>query len=228
MYLKNHEEREFSLCQKDLNVIREGYSIPSNIILSAPAAHETPRDNRPGHLCLNEHMLGLKVRNPFDFGVAEALWAFNVPPACIVPHSWKVIQTMAWYCERRGCSAVRYLWSELLMRRSSQVYVEFLARRDIKGIDNPPDSMPGWELRFFFAWMTSEVDIWGVLQRWEEPLLDPIPRSRLIVAQLKEELEASYAEVARLQSMLRRDVVRPSVVAEYLRSDAYHCRVEFE
>ncbi|KAL5999173.1 hypothetical protein ACLOJK_040623, partial [Asimina triloba] len=157
---------------EDLNVIREGYSLPSSIVLSAPAAHETPRDNRLGHLCLNEHMLGTEVRIPFNFGVAEVLWAFNVPPGYIVPNSWK-------YYEHRGCLANRYLWRELLIRRSSQGYVEFLARRDVKGIDNPPDSVPGWESRFFFTRPTSEVDIWGILERWEESLPDPIPRSRL-------------------------------------------------
>ncbi|KAL6003782.1 hypothetical protein ACLOJK_004328 [Asimina triloba] len=101
----------------DLNVIREGYVIPSIIVISAPAAHKTPRDNRPGHLCLNEYMLGAEVRN--DGGIAETLWAFNVPPARVVPHSWKVIQTMAWYYEHRGCSADRYLWRELLTHRLS-------------------------------------------------------------------------------------------------------------
>ncbi|KAL6006456.1 hypothetical protein ACLOJK_037410 [Asimina triloba] len=53
-----------------------------------------------------------------------------------------------------------------------------------------------------------------------------IPSS--IVAQLWEELEASRAEVARLQSMLRGDSVRSSAVAEYLRSTAYRRRMEFE
>ncbi|KAL6002490.1 hypothetical protein ACLOJK_034423 [Asimina triloba] len=298
---------------EDLNVIREGYSILSNIVLSVPVAHETTWDNRPRYLCLNEYMLGVGVRIPFEFGVVEALWAFNVPPACIVSYSWKVIRTMAWYCERRGCSADRYLWRELLTRRSSQGYVEFLARRDVKGIDNPLDCMLGWESRFFFARLTSERDIWGVPEQWEGPLSDPIPRSHLslsasqwwalmyfrgttlrlhssrkeffhwcesacfavakegelralkrvrsseeehnladsdssakeapgssssgqltpttelegmtllsVVAQLKEELEASRAK------MLRGDVARSSAMVEYLRSDAYHRRVEFE
>ncbi|KAL6000543.1 hypothetical protein ACLOJK_024242 [Asimina triloba] len=140
---------------EDLDVIREGYSIPSNIVLSVPAAHETPRDNHPRHFCMNEYMLGAG--------------------AYIVPHSWKVIRTMAWYCKRRGCSANQYLWRELLTHRSSQGYIEFLAWRNIKGIDNPPDSMPRWESRFFFARLTSEVDIWGIPERWEEPLPDSIP-----------------------------------------------------
>ncbi|KAL6009237.1 hypothetical protein ACLOJK_022465 [Asimina triloba] len=73
------------------------------------------------------------------------------PPACVVPHSWKVIQTMASYCEHRGCTVNRYLWRELLTHRLSSGYVEFLVRRDVKGIDNPPDYVPGWEARFFFA-----------------------------------------------------------------------------
>ncbi|KAL5978370.1 hypothetical protein ACLOJK_029487 [Asimina triloba] len=72
---------------EDLDVIREGYSIPSSIVLSASAVHETSRDHCPGHLYLNECMLGARVRIPFDFRVAEALCAFNVSPARIVPHS---------------------------------------------------------------------------------------------------------------------------------------------
>ncbi|KAL6002773.1 hypothetical protein ACLOJK_022993 [Asimina triloba] len=72
---------------EDLNVIREGNSIPSNIVLSAPAAHETPQDNHLEYLCLNEYMLWAGVQIPFDYGVAEALWAFNVPPARIAPYS---------------------------------------------------------------------------------------------------------------------------------------------
>ncbi|KAL6002028.1 hypothetical protein ACLOJK_040592 [Asimina triloba] len=120
------------ITSEDLNVIREGYNIPSSIVLSAPAAHKTPRDNHPGHLYLNEYMLGAGVRIPFDFGVAEGLWAFNVPPARVTPHSWKVIQTMAWYCEHR-----------------------LLVRWDVKGIDNPPDCVPSlpatqlWALMYF-------------------------------------------------------------------------------
>ncbi|KAL5978189.1 hypothetical protein ACLOJK_029306 [Asimina triloba] len=83
-----------------------------------------------------------------NFRVAKALWAFNVPPACIIPHSWKVIETMVWYYEHKGCSADQYLRRELLTHRSSQGYVEFLVRRDVKGIDNPPVCISGWELRF--------------------------------------------------------------------------------
>ncbi|KAL6001440.1 hypothetical protein ACLOJK_007178, partial [Asimina triloba] len=186
------------------------------------------------------------------------------------------------------CSADRYLWRELLTRRLSQGYVEFLVRRDVKGIDNPPDCVLGWEARFFFARLTSKGDIWGVLEPWEESLPDLIPRSRLslpapqrwalmeqltlkrvrpleeegnlansdssareapgssssgqltpaaelegmappsVAARLKEELKASRAEVARLQSMLQGDVARPSTISEYLRSNAYRRQVEFE
>ncbi|KAL6003910.1 hypothetical protein ACLOJK_004456 [Asimina triloba] len=75
--------------------------------------------------------------------------AFNVPPAHIATYSWKVIQTMAWCYEHRGYLVDRYLWRELLTRWLSQGYVEFLAQRDMKGIDNPPDCMPRWEARFF-------------------------------------------------------------------------------
>ncbi|KAL6000280.1 hypothetical protein ACLOJK_023975 [Asimina triloba] len=242
---------------EDLNVIQESFSIPSNIVLSAPTAHETPRDNHPGYLCQNEYMLGVGVRIPFDFGVAEALWAFNVPLACVVPHSRKVIQTMAWYCEHRGYMADRC------------------------------------EARIFFARLTSEVDIWDVPERWEESLLDPVPRSRLsLPASQREEFfhwcesvhfavaeegerralkrvrlskeEGNLADsdsfieraprssssgqstamtelegmasplvVAQLKGELvasraEGDVTRPSTVVEYLRSDTYRRRMEFK
>ncbi|KAL6000749.1 hypothetical protein ACLOJK_006475 [Asimina triloba] len=46
-----------------------------------------------------------------------------------------------------------------------------------EGNDNPPDPTPGWESRFFFARLLSERDIWGVPERWVEPLPNPIFRS---------------------------------------------------
>ncbi|KAL6002359.1 hypothetical protein ACLOJK_034290, partial [Asimina triloba] len=62
------------ITSKDLGMIWVGYGIPASIVLSAPAPHETSRDHRPWLLCLNEYMLGARVRIPFDFEVAEALW----------------------------------------------------------------------------------------------------------------------------------------------------------
>ncbi|KAL5988761.1 hypothetical protein ACLOJK_026863 [Asimina triloba] len=123
---------------EDLNMIREGYNIPST----------------------------------------EVLWAFNVPLACVAPHSWKVIQIKAWYYENRGCLVNQYLWRELLTRRWSQGHVEFLARRDVKGIVDPLECMPRWEAKFFFARLVSERDIWGIPEQWEESFPDLIPRSR--------------------------------------------------
>ncbi|KAL5986274.1 hypothetical protein ACLOJK_014607 [Asimina triloba] len=49
-----------------------------------------------------------------------------------------------------------------------------------------------------------------------------------VVAQLREELEASRTKVACVQSMLQGDDVRSSAVAEYLQSATYCRRVEFE
>ncbi|KAL5985264.1 hypothetical protein ACLOJK_036502 [Asimina triloba] len=48
-----------------------------------------------------------------------------------------------------------------------------------RGIDKPPDCTLGWEARFCFARLTSERDIMGVPERWEESLPDPIPPSHL-------------------------------------------------
>ncbi|KAL5993867.1 hypothetical protein ACLOJK_038224 [Asimina triloba] len=85
---KDHRMLEKPLITlKDLNVIQEGYNISSNIVLFAPVAHETPWDNCPEYLYLNEYMLAVRVRILFDFGVAEALQAFNISPACVVSYS---------------------------------------------------------------------------------------------------------------------------------------------
>ncbi|KAL6002419.1 hypothetical protein ACLOJK_034351 [Asimina triloba] len=307
---------------EDLDAIREGYGIPASIALSAPALQETSRDHRLRYLCSNEHILRVGVRIPFEFGVAEALWAFHVSPAHVVPHSWNIIQAMAWFCERRGCLADRYLWRELLICRSLHGYAMFLTRDDVKAIDNPPVLAPGWESRFFFARLSVEGDIWGIPEQWENPfltqsldpvdsyvlsgdspLLAPVERGILPLMQvqkgkkcalkrarpskegsilvdsdssvedasdlsptggspaaanhvdhrraslpqesviwsrskgmvpssdvtlLREELEASRAEVACLQSLLRGDSVRSSAMVEYLQSVAYRRRVEFE
>ncbi|KAL6002270.1 hypothetical protein ACLOJK_034200 [Asimina triloba] len=63
---------------EDLDVIQDNYNIPSSIILSPPTSYETPRDYRPGHLCLNEYMLRAGIQIPFEFGVADALLAFHI------------------------------------------------------------------------------------------------------------------------------------------------------
>ncbi|KAL6002881.1 hypothetical protein ACLOJK_023103 [Asimina triloba] len=48
--------------------------------------------------------------------------------------------------------------------------------RNVRAIDNPPNHVSGWESRFFFARLSSERDIWGVLKQWEEPIPELIPR----------------------------------------------------
>ncbi|KAL5986595.1 hypothetical protein ACLOJK_014928 [Asimina triloba] len=66
------------ITSEDLVAIRDSYSIPSNIVLSPSDSHETSRDYRPKHICLNESMLRAGVRIPFEFRVIEALLAFHV------------------------------------------------------------------------------------------------------------------------------------------------------
>ncbi|KAL5994249.1 hypothetical protein ACLOJK_035121, partial [Asimina triloba] len=141
------------ITSEDLDMIREGYGILSSIVLSAPAPYETSRDHHPGHLLLNECMLGAEVWIFFDFEVDEALWAFNVSLARVVPHSWKVIQTMTWFYERRGCLADRHLWRELLICRPFQGYAVFSTPGDVKAIDNTFDHHPLKEE--FFHWCES-------------------------------------------------------------------------
>ncbi|KAL5985269.1 hypothetical protein ACLOJK_036507 [Asimina triloba] len=62
----------------------------------------------------------------------------------------------------------------------------------------------------------------------EAKLLFQCKASLLKVARLQEELEVSQAEVMRLQALLREGDVRSSAVIEYLHSDIYHRREEFE
>ncbi|KAL5986919.1 hypothetical protein ACLOJK_015254 [Asimina triloba] len=76
---------------EDLVAIRDYYGIPRSIILSPPEPYESPRDYCPGHICLNESMLRVGVRIPFEFEVVEVLLAFHVSPAHVIPHSWKVL-----------------------------------------------------------------------------------------------------------------------------------------
>ncbi|KAL5977729.1 hypothetical protein ACLOJK_039257 [Asimina triloba] len=243
---------------------------------------------------------------------------------------------MAWFSECKSCSADWYLWRELLVCRSSQGYAVFLTRGDVAAIDNPPDHVQGWESRFSFARLSSEMDILGIPEQWGEQRHDPIPRSYMrlsasqrwtltyfrgtalrwhlsreffhwcesvcftmvekgkkrtlkrarpleegsisvdsyssaedpselspirgspaaddhldhkgapssresvlqfgsegmvpssVVAQIREELEASRAEVVRLQLMFQGDDIRSSAMVEYLQSAAYRRRVEFE
>ncbi|KAL5998209.1 hypothetical protein ACLOJK_009147 [Asimina triloba] len=139
---------EQPIMPKDLDVIREGYSIPDSIVLSAPALHETPRDYCPGHLFLNEHMLRAGVQRRFGPSMSRQPVLPSIP--------------------RRGCLADRYLWRELLIYRLLQGYVVFLTRDDVKTTDNLPDPAPGWESRFFFARLSLEKDNWGVPEKWGE------------------------------------------------------------
>ncbi|KAL5978097.1 hypothetical protein ACLOJK_029214 [Asimina triloba] len=94
---------------------------------------------------------------------------------------------MVWFCERRGCSTDRYLWREFLICRSLQSYTVFSTRNDVKAIVNPPDPTLGWESRFFFARLSSERDIWGVPEQWEEPFPNLIPQSFVRIFALQEE-----------------------------------------
>ncbi|KAL5986275.1 hypothetical protein ACLOJK_014608 [Asimina triloba] len=64
-----------------------------------------------------------------------------------------------------------------LIYKSERGYAVFSTREDVKAIDNPHDHVPGWESMFFFAQLLSERDTWAIPEQWEEPLLDPIPRS---------------------------------------------------
>ncbi|KAL5978935.1 hypothetical protein ACLOJK_018830 [Asimina triloba] len=75
---------------KDLTLIRDCYRIPRGIILSAPELHETPRDHRSGHICLNESMLKAGVLIPFKFGIVKLMLGFRVASMRIIPHTWKI------------------------------------------------------------------------------------------------------------------------------------------
>ncbi|KAL6000470.1 hypothetical protein ACLOJK_024169 [Asimina triloba] len=90
-------ERQF-ITFEDLIAIRDSYGIPSSIVLLPSNPYETTRDYRFGHICLNESMLRAEIWIPFEFVVAEALLAFHVSSAHVIPHSWKVIPAALGLC----------------------------------------------------------------------------------------------------------------------------------
>ncbi|KAL6000726.1 hypothetical protein ACLOJK_006452, partial [Asimina triloba] len=92
--------------QPDLAVVGGCYGILSNVLLSAPELHETPRDYRLGHICLYESMLKAEVRIPFKFEIAELLQYFHVASMCITIHSWKTIQAVHQTSVRRRSSEI--------------------------------------------------------------------------------------------------------------------------
>ncbi|KAL5986985.1 hypothetical protein ACLOJK_015320 [Asimina triloba] len=104
------------ISSEDLALIRDCYEILSNIVLSTSKPHETPRDRRPGYICMNEFMFKTGVQIPFEFGVADLLQGF-----------------------RKGYRADRYFLRALLVRKSIQGYVTFIGKGDAELIDNLPD-----------------------------------------------------------------------------------------
>ncbi|KAL5986370.1 hypothetical protein ACLOJK_014703 [Asimina triloba] len=254
---------------EDLGMIRDSYNIPNSIIKLPLASHETSRDYHPRHLCLNEYMLRAGVRVPCEFGVAEALVAFHVSPTRVTPHSWKVIQAMAWFCERGGYWVDGYLWRELLVCRLLRGYAVFSRRGDVKTIDNPPPiprqvspyvisgdclslvSLEGGVPSLVQVDASDHGDASALFSRgerkkggggWGGTVRKHIcrqggvawhfrPRHEATLSfavPLEEELKASKAEVACLCALLQEDVTRSSVVVEYLHSNVYHRRMEFE
>ncbi|KAL5985856.1 hypothetical protein ACLOJK_027845 [Asimina triloba] len=143
----------------DLVLIRDCYEISSGIDLSTPEPHETPRDHRPGYICLNEFIFEAGFRIPFEFGVADLLQGFRA---------------VSWFCEWKECRAYRYFWRALLVRKSLQGYVTFARKGNAELIDNLPDSVPRWKSRFFYARLLTEMDSLGVPDRWEERLAEPV------------------------------------------------------
>ncbi|KAL6001697.1 hypothetical protein ACLOJK_007437 [Asimina triloba] len=54
----------------DLALNKDRYEILGDIDSSAPELYETPWDDRPGYICLNEFIFKVGIRIPFEFGSA--------------------------------------------------------------------------------------------------------------------------------------------------------------
>ncbi|KAL6000238.1 hypothetical protein ACLOJK_023933 [Asimina triloba] len=219
------------IMSKDL----DGYRIPANIILSTLASHETSRDHRPGYLCLSEHMLRAGVLVPLEFGVAEVLWAFHVSPARVTLHSVKIIQTMAWFCEHRGYSADRYPWRELLISVDPPVLLggrlmlvsidkgvlplvqDDALHRGGEGEEACSEDAPKPSPIEGSLTGIDRVDI-GRASFLQESVNQLRSEGTISPSKVREELEASRTEVARLHLLLRGGGARVFIRSYYRES----------
>ncbi|KAL5980941.1 hypothetical protein ACLOJK_028861 [Asimina triloba] len=115
----------------------------------------------------------------FEFSVAELLYVFDVALIHLTPTSYKIIQTVVWFCEWRRCCANRHFWRFLHSRKVIQGIVTFTGKHNNKVVSNLPDSVSEWKMRFFYACSKEAgrrgvVLIWGVPDWWRERLPDVV------------------------------------------------------
>ncbi|KAL6002292.1 hypothetical protein ACLOJK_034222 [Asimina triloba] len=106
------------IASDDLGSLRPCYHFPNSIELSAPREGDSLWNHRDGSICLNEWM--------FKAGVST--------------NSWKVVQLVMWFCERKKCKADRHFWVSLLSRKVMLGCVTFAGKRNMKIVSNVLDS----------------------------------------------------------------------------------------
>ncbi|KAL5973142.1 hypothetical protein ACLOJK_037169 [Asimina triloba] len=150
---------------EDLVSLRLCYHILDLFELLAPSEGETLRSHCKGCVCLNEWMFKAGVRIPLEFGILELLSTFSATPIQILPNSWRIIQSVLWFCEWRKCRANRHLWVSLISRKVILVSVSFAGKRNTKIIPNLPDLVSKWKLQFFYARFRAgeeSTHAWGI------------------------------------------------------------------
>ncbi|KAL5973091.1 hypothetical protein ACLOJK_037117 [Asimina triloba] len=131
----------------DLGSICSRYHIPESIELFTPREGVHHDDN----ICLNEWMFKVGVWILFKFSISELLHVLGVNPIQVSPNSWKIAQSVMWFCEWRKFSVDRHLWVLLLSRKVMLGCVTFAGKLNTKIISNLPDSVSKWKSRLFYA-----------------------------------------------------------------------------
>ncbi|KAL5979252.1 hypothetical protein ACLOJK_019150 [Asimina triloba] len=144
--------RKGMITSEDLASIRSCNQFLGSIELLAPEQGETLRDHRPRWICLNDYMFKAEVCVPIEYDIVELLYVFSLTPIHIAPNSWKIIQAVVWFCEWGKCHTDCYLRRSLLSRNLMQGHVTFSGKQNTKIVDNLPDLVPEWKMRFFYSW----------------------------------------------------------------------------
>ncbi|KAL5978230.1 hypothetical protein ACLOJK_029347 [Asimina triloba] len=98
-----------------------------------------------------EPLLGLRLFERMNVQGEELLNIFGAAPIQILPNSWRIIQSVPWFCESRKCMADQHFWASLLSRKMMLGSVSFTRKWNTKIVSNLPNSVPEWKLQFFYA-----------------------------------------------------------------------------
>ncbi|KAL6003216.1 hypothetical protein ACLOJK_023439 [Asimina triloba] len=125
---------------EDLKSIWSCNQISDNIELLASELRETLQDHQNDCICLNKFIFKVGVQVPFEFSITDLLYVFGTTPIHLTPNSWKIIQTIVWFCEWRRCSTNHHFWRFLLSRKVIQGLVTFTGKHKNKVVNNHPHS----------------------------------------------------------------------------------------